>query len=110
MTTETKEERFMRLAEKRIPKAMDAIRLVGQLSSANYEYTPEMAQEISDALQGALQAVYDGFGTNRVKQSAADERFIPGGEGFAFVNTAMEALDAQDYETAMNCMKEIMTG
>ena len=43
---ETKAEKFHRLAEKRVPKAGDAIRLVGQLSSANYESTSDEATAI----------------------------------------------------------------
>lgn len=52
--SETRAEKFHRLAEKRVPKAGDAIRLVGQLSSNNYESQKEEAQAIVDYLQGQV--------------------------------------------------------
>ena len=59
---ETKAEKFHRLAEKRVPKAGDAIRLVGQLSSANYESTSDEATAIVAYLQDAVDTVRSEFG------------------------------------------------
>ena len=54
-TTETKEEKFRRLAELRVNAALDRIRLIGQLSNrGNYGYTDEQVEMIFKALQKAL--------------------------------------------------------
>lgn len=59
---ETSHEKFLRLAEKRVPKALDAIRLVGQLSSTNYSNTDEEADEIIGALEAQVAEVRANFG------------------------------------------------
>lgn len=56
-----KEERFVVLAQKRVGRAMIAIRLVGNLASPNYKYTSEQTDKIVSALQAELDAVYSGF-------------------------------------------------
>ncbi len=57
MSGETKEEKFIRLASARVPKALEAIRLVGQLSSANYQYSEQAAEEVVEALREAVSEV-----------------------------------------------------
>lgn len=53
--TETKRERFVRLAERRTTKALHAMRLVGNLASRNnYEYTEADARKIVGALAQEL--------------------------------------------------------
>ena len=48
-------ERFVRLAESRVTKAIKALRLVGNLSNKNnYSYTAEDAQKITSALEREL--------------------------------------------------------
>jgi arginine repressor len=48
-------ERFVRLAESRVTKAIRALRLVGNLSNKNnYSYTAEDAQKITSALEREL--------------------------------------------------------
>ena len=50
--------KFRELAEKRVVKAMKAIRLVGNLSNrTNYSYTEEEAKKIVSALQKEVWAV-----------------------------------------------------
>lgn len=51
---ETKADRFKRLGSHRIGRALKAIQRVGNLASANYEYTPEQVQKLSDALTTEL--------------------------------------------------------
>ena len=54
-TTETKEEKFKRLAGLRVNGALDRIRLLGQLSNrGNYDYTDEQVDMIFKALHKAL--------------------------------------------------------
>ena len=54
---ETKEQRFKRLGDKRVNAALIKIRLIGNLASSNYEFTPEQVKKISDTLHGAINDV-----------------------------------------------------
>ena len=49
--TESKADKFKRLAEQRTTKAINAVRGIGRLASPNYEYTPEQAAKICEALR-----------------------------------------------------------
>lgn len=54
---ESKSERFHRLIEARVNKAIKMIRLIGNCSTeSNYEYTPEQVSQVFDALQRELTA------------------------------------------------------
>lgn len=53
--TETKEQAFRRLAEKRIVKAVNAIRLIGNLGG--YPHTHEHTSKILAYLRGAVDGV-----------------------------------------------------
>lgn len=61
MATETKYEKFVRLAEKRVPKMTEAMRLVSQLSSANYEQTPEALEALKGVFDENTTNLYDAF-------------------------------------------------
>ena len=53
-----KRENFIRLAEGRVTRAIDSIRVIGNLSNrSNYEYTEEDSKKIIDALQGEINAL-----------------------------------------------------
>lgn len=59
---ETKAEKFVRLAEYRINKAMDAIgRLEALSNKSSYEYTPEQIEAMFGALQNRIDAVKESF-------------------------------------------------
>ncbi len=64
---ETKEQRFQRLATKRTQAALQKIKLLGNLTSSSYGYTPEQAAKILGALRAAVDAVEAKF--NRVRGS-----------------------------------------
>ena len=52
---EEKRESFIRLAESRTNKAMDTIKLIGNLSNRSYyDYTPDQVNAIFSALQSEL--------------------------------------------------------
>lgn len=52
---ETKKEKFVRLAENRTNKALEMIRLIGNLSNKNvYEYTDADVEKIFKALETEL--------------------------------------------------------
>ena len=55
MNRESKDERFIRLAEARVNKIIRMVRLLGNLSgSANYSYTQNQVEQIYTALQTEL--------------------------------------------------------
>ena len=62
---ETKEQRFQRLATKRTQAALQKIRLISNLTSSSYAYTPEQAAKIIGALRAAVDTVEAKF--NRVR-------------------------------------------
>ena len=52
---ETRNERFVRLAEGRVNATLDKLRLIGQLANRrNYEYTDEQVAAIFRAIQKEL--------------------------------------------------------
>ena len=71
---ETKEQRFQRLATKRTQAALQKIRLLSNLTSSSYAYTPEQAAKIVGSLRAGVDAVEAKF--NRVRGSErADTSF-----------------------------------
>ena len=55
MKMNRKHDNFVRLAEARVNKALEAIRLIGNLSNRNnYEYTAEESRQILVALQAGV--------------------------------------------------------
>ena len=71
---ETKEQRFQRLATKRTQAALQKIRLISNLTSSSYAYTPEQAAKILGALREAVNALEARL--NRVRGSQrADTSF-----------------------------------
>ncbi len=58
---ESKEERFKRLAEPRVNRALEKIRLIGNLATSKYVFTPEQSKKIIVALQGAVNEVEQKF-------------------------------------------------
>jgi len=66
MPRENAREKFVQLAEKRVVRAIHAIRLVGNLSNrSNYSYTEEDAKKIIRTLQTALDEMKAKFSTGR---------------------------------------------
>jgi hypothetical protein len=60
--TETKRERTIRLANKRVNAALGKIALIGNLGNANYEVTQADADAIETALYNAVDAACKRFG------------------------------------------------
>ena len=52
--TETKEQRFVRIAEPRVSRACKAVSLLGNLAGSGYEYTEEQVDAMFGAVQEAL--------------------------------------------------------
>lgn len=51
---ETKEERFIRIAEPRVSRACKAVSLLGNLAGSGYEYTEEQVDAMFGAVKEAL--------------------------------------------------------
>jgi hypothetical protein len=63
---ETKAERFKRLAQKRVTKALLVLSHIHNLTNSNsYSYTQEQAERIVDALVLAVEKIADGFSGNK---------------------------------------------
>ena len=70
---ESKEERFKRLAEPRVNRALEKIRIIGNLTTSQYSFTPEQAKKILMALQGALNEVEQKFKKRLDRQTSSFE-------------------------------------
>jgi hypothetical protein len=63
-----KRERFVALAEKRVPRAIHELRLIGNLANThNYTYSPEDAQRIVGALEQELKLLKSRFAAGVLK-------------------------------------------
>ena len=54
---ESKADRFKRLATKRVARAVKCNDLIGNLSSSQYEYTPDQVEKIIHTMSDHLNAV-----------------------------------------------------
>lgn len=69
---ETKAEKFVRLGEYRINKAIDAIgRLENLANRSAYDYTPEQVEAMFSVLESKVAEVKAKFTTVKVKEAAA---------------------------------------
>lgn len=67
--TETREDKFKRLGQARVTRALNAVRLVGNLGSPNYHASDEYKARIIAALRGAVDSVEQKFTRPKGKQS-----------------------------------------
>ena len=71
-TEETKAEKFVRLGEYRINKAMDAIGRIENLANRSaYDYTPEQVEAMFSVLESKVAEVRTKFTDVKVKEAAA---------------------------------------
>lgn len=91
---ETREDRFVRLAEARVNKAIHIIRLIGNLSSPVYEYSEGWVDQIIAAISGELCVAEDRL---RKRQSTSKKRFRLGDDP-----EAADAVNA-DVRTPSRC-------
>lgn len=67
--TETKHERFVRLAENRTNRIIDALHLLGNLANtANYEYTKKDADQMFKAIEDALTEARNKYNKKDIKE------------------------------------------
>lgn len=64
-----KREKFVALAEKRVPRALRELRLIGNLANKNnYKYTELDAKKIIAALEAELKTVKSRFAAGDVRE------------------------------------------
>ena len=64
-SAETKNEKFKRLATKRVENAIKKVELIGHLSASSYESSPEEVEKIIAAIQAALDGVKEKFSSRK---------------------------------------------
>jgi len=62
---ESKNDKFKRLATKRVANAIKKIELIGHLSASSYESSAEEVEKITNALQQAIDGVKDKFSSKK---------------------------------------------
>jgi len=66
---ESKSEAFLRIAESRIKSALNRLRLIGNCSNkANYQYTQEQVENMSNSLYEALATTMAKFTPSKAEQ------------------------------------------
>lgn len=69
-TEETKKERFVRIATKRVNRAINEIRLIGNLSNrSHYDFSEEDVKRIHKALEEELRAMRSRFDSRSALKS-----------------------------------------
>jgi hypothetical protein len=66
-----KAAKFVEVAQKRVAKAIQAVRLIGNLASPNYVYTPEQVDKIVGGLQAEVDTVYEAFKAKKSKEKVS---------------------------------------
>ena len=65
LTPKNNSEHFIELANKRVPKALKALELVGNLANkSNYTYTTRQSDQIKKALREKMNEVFKKFDNN----------------------------------------------
>lgn len=71
-SNESREDKFKRIAVKRTSKALQQIRLIGNLATSVYSYTPEQVQKIEAALYTAVEETMAGFNKAKITKPTFD--------------------------------------
>lgn len=66
-----KAEKFVEVAQKRVAKAIQAVRLINNLASPNYVYTQEQVDKIVNSLQAEVDTVYEAFKAKKGKEKVS---------------------------------------
>lgn len=69
LDTETRNDKFRRLGKARITRALNALRLIGNLASSNYDYGPEEVEQIRVTIQATLDEAMSKFVKHRGKHT-----------------------------------------
>lgn len=127
--SETKADKFQRLRDNRLPKAVHAIALIENLSGSAYTSTVNENQDLVRQLQDAVDAVAKAFGVTRqaellsepgstpkpdTETSVSDDRvshtFVADGGSTALseIRWAHDAAKGGDHKLAANRLKRIL--
>jgi len=70
---ESKHDKFKRLATLRVTNAIKKIEIIGNLSSAGYEYNPEEIEKIFMSLQQTLDSTKSRFSKSKKEETGKFE-------------------------------------
>lgn len=120
---ETKHEAFLRLMQRRLERALEELRLVSQLSSSNYENTPEEAEEVIMHLDGAVRSIAQAFNVEYATRIGKGASHSTGGAAALTVGAkptsmmdavgiarVLDYLRKDDTESAIASLKDAMLG
>lgn len=65
---ETKEQKFVRVVQPRITKALRSVRLIGNCAGSGYSYTPQQVSLIVGALRRAVDSLEGQFLSKKATQ------------------------------------------
>ena len=68
--TETKHDKFKRLATQRVTNALKKIELIGNLATSSYEYSAEEVEKIFTSLQQTLDSTKGRFSKSKKEDTA----------------------------------------
>jgi hypothetical protein len=124
---ESKSEKFQRLRDNRLPKAIHAISLLENLAGSNYESTETEAAALVAELQKSVDAVAEAFGVTRQAQpseppapqpdpeAAVTDDKVPhtfvadgGATALSEISWAHDAAKRGDHKLAANRLKRIL--
>ena len=71
--TESKHDKFTRLATQRVTNALKKIELIGNLASSGYESSPEEVEKIFNTLQQTLTSTKNRFFKGKKEETAKFE-------------------------------------
>jgi adenosylmethionine-8-amino-7-oxononanoate aminotransferase len=66
-----KASKFVEVVQKRVAKAIQSIRLIGNLASPNYVYTSEQVDKVISGLQTEVDSVYEAFKAKKSKEKVS---------------------------------------
>lgn len=75
-SNESKADKFKRLGNKRLNKALKAIKNIGNLSGAGYERTPDQVKTIQSKLDDAVKTTMARFTATAEKKAAVEENIL----------------------------------
>jgi hypothetical protein len=95
---ETRRQKFERLASRRVSKTLKQLRLIGNLASPNYSWTPAMIEQMRNAIAAGLEESLERF----EKRRRVQEKFT-----FVAPEPPMEGMMVRDQMTAEGVQRRL---
>lgn len=106
--TETKHQRFVRLALRRLERSCEELRLLSQLASSNYENTPEEAQEIVRILDERIRHIAEVFEVEYATRiGKASTQMVAGAQQ---IHTTLKKVSILDEVEIMHALEHLRAG